>query len=358
MTLGRYVASDQVNFARSVNPIQTSVNSATRPWTDLNGDFVPQAQELGALSNSNFGQLAITTHYDDAVRAGRGRRGYNWETSGGVQHELLPNMSVDVSYYRRWFGNFTITDNLDLTPSDYNPFCITTPVDVRLPAGGGQQLCGLYDITQAKFGVSRNNVITFAENFGKRSQIYTGLDLTMNARLPNGGLLAGGMNVGRTETDQCFVVDSPEQLLFCNVKPPFQPQVKFLGTYPLPWWGLQAAATFQSLAGAPITAGYTATNAQIVPSLGRNLSAGAAGTKTVQLIAPGTIFGDRINQVDLRGSKVVQAGRIRIQTNVDLYNLLNASPVLVLNTVYGPKWQQPTYVLPGRVLKFGVQVNF
>ena len=30
-------------------------------------------------------------------------------------------------------------------------------------------------------------------------------------------------------------------------RPPFQPNAKFLGVFPLPWWGLQASATMQSV---------------------------------------------------------------------------------------------------------------
>ena len=54
--------------------------------------------------------------------------------------------------------NFTATDNLDIAPGDYQPYCVTAPRDPRLPDGGGQQICGLYDIVPAKFGVATNNI--------------------------------------------------------------------------------------------------------------------------------------------------------------------------------------------------------
>ena len=45
-----------------------------------------------------------------------------------------------------------MTDNQLVTPADYDPYCVTAPVDTRLPGGGGYQVCGLYDIKPAKFG--------------------------------------------------------------------------------------------------------------------------------------------------------------------------------------------------------------
>jgi hypothetical protein len=129
--------------------------------------------------------------------------------------------------------------------------------------------------------------------------------------------------------------------------------------YALPWWGIQTSGTIQSLPGPQITAGYVVTNAQIAPSLGRNLSSGAAGTVTVDLIPPGTEYGDRLNQVNLRLSKIFRPaqGR-RIEGIVDLYNLFNANPVLALNTTYGSAWQRPIQVLQGRLLKLALQLEF
>ena len=41
-TLSRYVQTSTVGFARLLNPLNTSVNNATRPWSDANGDGIPQ----------------------------------------------------------------------------------------------------------------------------------------------------------------------------------------------------------------------------------------------------------------------------------------------------------------------------
>ena len=128
---------------------------------------------------------------------------------------------------------------------------------------------------------------------------------------------------------------------------------------PLPWWGLQTSATFQSLPGPQVTASYVATSTQIAPSLGRPLASGPNGTATIPLIAPGTMYGDRLNQLDFRAAKSLALGQgRRLQAIVDLYNALNASPVLAHNNAFGAAWQRPTQILHGRLLKFGVQMDF
>jgi hypothetical protein len=354
VSIGRYMeAPNLTSFTRQANPANAIVTSAFRNWTDSNGDFVPQPNELGPLSDANFGQTVIRTRYSDEART---VRGYNWEASASIEHEIAPRLSVDVGYFRRWYGNFRTTDNLRVTPADYDPFCITAPLDARLPGGGGYEVCGLYDVTPANFGLV-DNVITMAESFGTQREIYNGIDYTMSARLPRGIVLSGGANTGRVESDSCFVVDSPQALLNCRVVPPFQTQLKFLGVLPLPW-GLQASATFQSIPGPEITASYVAQNAAIRPSLGRNLASGANGTATVPLVAPGTMYGDRLNQFDFRFAKSVRAGQTRVQALIDLYNMFNANPVLAQNNAFGPAWQRPLQMLQGRIVKFGAQLNF
>jgi len=358
VSLGRYLEGPNlVAFTRAANPASAIVTSATRTWNDTNNDFAPQLSELGPLNPSNFGTSNITTRYADAALT---TRGYNWETSASLQHELLPRVSANIGYFRRWYGNFRATDNLNATPADYSPYCITAPLDSRLPGGGGYQRCGLFDGNRI---FATNNVITLSKDFGDQSEIFNGVDVGVNARLPRGVAVSGGTSTGRVATNTCFAIDSPQALLDCEVKPPFLTQVKLIGVYPLPW-GLQTAATFQSIPGPQITAAYAATNAQIAPSLGRNLSSCGTttpcnGTATVPLVAPGTMYEERLNQLDFRISRLFKlASAGRLQANVDLYNAFNASPVLALNNTFGPLWQRPTTILQGRLIRFSAQVDF
>ena len=293
----------------------------------------------------------------DDVRLGFGNRRYNWATSVSAQHELRPNVSVDVGYFRTWFGNFTATDNALVTPADYDPFCITAPSDARLPGGGGFQVCDLGDIKPAQFG-RVDNVVTKASHFGEQQNVYDGVDAKMSARFGE-TLISGGWNIGRTRL-HCVQVDGPVQ--FCDNRPPFLSEAKLALSYRLPW-DFQASTVVQNIPGSAIAATYVATNAEIAPSLGRNLA--ACGNTTpcsafalVQLLEPNTQFEDRVYQVDLRFSKLLRLDRMRVQGKFDIYNLFNAGAVARMNTFYGSSWLLPAEVMGGRVLKFGAQIDF
>src|SRR5262249_36148541 len=137
--------------------------------------------ECGAMANSSFGQLQFNTVPGAGFMNGLGKRQYNWQLSAGLDHELRPGLAVSAAYYRRWFGNFVATDNPLVSPGDYDPYCITAPSDARLASISGSQICGLYDIKPAKFGLVQN-VVGLADKFGKPTEIYNGFDLSIAAR--------------------------------------------------------------------------------------------------------------------------------------------------------------------------------
>ena len=364
---GRYVVHEGTGIASQAAPVAAMVTSTVRTWADANTNFIPDCDltsalangECGAFANSRFGTTFSNRRFDEALLQGFSVRPYTWQTSASLQHELRPGIGVTLGYFRTSYGNFTVTDNLAVVPGDFDPFCVTGPVDARLPGGGGQQICGLYDVRQARFGIVDNLVTRATTSLGKQTEVYNGIDLTVNARFGGRGLLSGGLNTGKTVTNNCSVVDSPQQLRFCEVTEPWkaQTQVKLSGSYPLPW-DVHVSGTYQNLPGLPIQANFTATNAVIAPSLGRNLSAGAAGAVSVPLLEPFTMFEDRINQVDLRFSKTFRVGGGRLQGMFDVYNILNANPILFVNTAFGPNWLRPTQILGARLFKFGGQFDF
>lgn len=111
--------------------------------------------------------------------------------------------------------------------------------------------------------------------------------------------------------------------------------------------------------GIDTTASYVATNAEILPALGRNLAAGTRGTTTIDLIQPQSLYREgRITQLNFAVNRVFRFQTVRMQPRVELHNALNSSSVLALNTRYGPAWQAVRTVLAPRLVKFAVQVDF
>lgn len=146
---------------------------------------------------------------------------------------------------------------------------------------------------------------------------------------------------------------NPVGMPYCRNVPDFVTQAKFIASYTVPRIDVQMSAALQSIPGPLITAAY---NALVAPSLGRSLPGGAANV-TVNLVDPGTLYGGRLNQLDLRFSKLLRLGRTRTRLNVDVYNALNSSAVLSLNNNFGA-WQRPTFILLARYATIGVQFDF
>lgn len=361
-SLGKYLGwANAMTHVLNRNPVYTQATSATRNWTDANRDWIAQDNELGPLSNVNFGKQVVSTFYNTDLD-GWGAREFNWQAGAQIQHELTRRMGLNVGYFRTWYGNFTATDNRAVTPADFSPFCIAAPKDARLPGGGGQQICGLYDVSSAKFG-QVDNLVRQASTFGTRTQVFNGVDATLNWRFGKGGNVTGGISTGRTILDSCAqIVDSPDKR-FCRDVQPWSAgtNLKFGVITPLPW-DIRLSGTFQNLSGVPITAIYTASNAEVAPSLGRNLGSclGAAvctGTVAVPLLGPKELYEPRLTQVDVRLTRLVRIRRARFQLNADVFNLFNGSAVRTMTTAYGPQWRRPTDVMGARMLKIGFQVD-
>jgi hypothetical protein len=198
--------------------------------------------------------------------------------------------------------------------------------------------------------------VRLASHFGNQQEVYDGVDLSINSRLPGGTFIGGGFNTGRTRTSECFIVNSPQALRFCENNPPFRTQLKLNGAYSLPW-DLKASAVFQSIPGVSYNANFTASNALIQPSLGRPLS-GRAQNVTVNLIETNSQFENRIIQLDMRFSRAFPINGGRLQAMFDVYNALNGSAILAVNSTYGGSWRSPSGILDARIFKFGVQYDF
>ena len=385
ITLNKYLSGRQLDELG--NPVLDLVHTTTRAWTDSDGDFVPDCNlitpeangECRAMVDPNFGGTRRGTTYDPEVLSGWGVRENNWEFSTSVQHELFPRVSMEAGYFRRWYGNLGLgtptggsggvslvtLDDRTLSAADFDTFCITAPSDPRLPRGGGYEVCGLYDLKPERFGLAADNLVTFSNNYGKQIQHFNGIDLSVNARLPQGVMLQGGVSTGRTSTDNCEIVEKvPEMLLgpvltprdHCHVDTAFLTQVKLLGSYTIPGIDVRLAGSFQSIPGPPIQAQLVVSNAVATRALNRPLAGGAANV-TANIVDPGTMYGDRLNQLDVRVSKLFRVGGTRTTLNLDVNNVMNVNPVTAESPVY-TIWRRPQSILLPRFAKISMQFDF
>ena len=403
----RGVEQDSIRYADANNPGLTVQTSTQRNWTDSNNNFFPDCNLLnsaaqdnrasggdvcGGWLNINFGNFVPATFYDPAILNGWGNRPWNWEFSTSVQHELMPRVSVNAGYYRRIMGNFMVVDNEALNAGDFLPFNVTVPNDSRLP-NAGTTLTGMYD---QRAVVLNKNVVKSASQFGNQYQHWNGLDVSIDARLGNGVFVQGGVSSGKAVSDNCEIVaKAPEALQlpvsgllaagvpspvangayvgfggvgpgawtpleFCHQESPFLTGAKALGSYQLPWAGVRLSATYQSLPGPQIGANVIFTAADIaagrVQGLGR--STFLAGNTTVNVMQPGALYGDRLNQIDFRATKIFKVGKGRLEANFDIYNLGNSDAVLTQINTFGATYTRPTAVIQPRFVKFTARFDF
>jgi hypothetical protein len=387
----RYVLRAGNGYALAINPIETNRTNA-RAWTDSNGNFFPDGDplnpgangELGPSTNRNFANPRINTFYDRNWAFGFHKRPADWEFSTSVQHQLVEGLAVNVGYFRRVYTDLELLYNQEVGSSDVDYFCVTAPRHAALPNGGGQEICGIPDLKPSKVGLL-NFITTRADNLGTRRQHWNGFDATVDARL-RGLRLQGGLSVGKTSVDECDLVKAAPNVLFrgsgteripnsyCDQitvssvatgsvlggsTTPYQAQVKLLGSYLLPY-EIQVSAAYQTFPGRERVANVSFPRAVVEPALGRPLS--QTTSVLINVIEPGTVFAERLHQLDLRASKLFNFGGTRVRANLDVYNAVNDNTGLNYPNAFNPAdpvaWQRPGVIMPPRSAKVSVQLDF
>ena len=386
MNIGRYLeAAQNGGLFIALNPTGRLSTTTTRAWTDSNSNYVadcdlmnPAAQDrrasggdvCGANANANFGTQVFESTLDPALLSGWDVRAGDWQWGASVQHEVLPRVAVEVGYQRRWLVNNVVTDNRTRGPEDHTEFGVNIPVDPRLPDGGGGVLGGLYNVTPIAATRLNDNYQTLDSNYGAWTQVANSLNLNVTARMRNGLMLQGGFNTGKSGNDYCEVrrgipewtvilAQSPTNP-WCDTSSGWVTRATALGSYTIPKIDVQVAGTLRSDQGAPLAANWTAPNSATV-GLNRPFAGLGSQTITVNLIEPGTLYGDRVTQIDMRFAKILRFGRTRTTVGFDVYNIANSAAVLTYNQTFVPTtdtWLRPNSVLQARFVKLSAQVDF
>ena len=407
VSLNKYVRGHSIDIWDG-NPAELITRSPLRTWHDGNLNFVPDCDLTSPLAQGppNFAAYFLgtdfcgslpsgwglsnyvpNTRFDPNTISGWGNRGYNWEFSTGIQHELVEGISVDVAYFRKIFGNLLALTNEALGQDGYDQYYLTVPQHEGLPGGGGYEIGPLLDPKPEAIagGFPINNYQTFANEFGDSFQHWNGVDVNLNARMNNGLMLAGGFSTGRSSMNDCDVVSNTgpavnfslgrpaagstaSHLLHCDIKGNFLTNVKAYGAYIIPRIDVQLSGTFQSIPGPLIDALVTYQPADVVAALGRPPSEGSGPqVQVVPLDAltgsprggtgAGTLYGERLNQFDFRVGKILEFGGTRTALNLDIYNMFNSDAIVNESDQFATLREAQRIIL-GRIFKISASFGF
>jgi hypothetical protein len=382
-------ASPALQFVRNIG------GANGRGWTDANGNYEvdcdllsPATQDLRATGgdvcaaltggNLNFGSVAPNTTVDPEILEGWGVRPYNWRIGGSVQQEVVPGLSVEVAYNRRWWGNFFVTVNELVGEGDYETWTLPVPAHPELPGGTGSFVA----ITpQAAARGERNfetNETTFAP---ARKAYWDGVDFNATARIADRITLQAGTTTGRGVRNTCELWRARPQLQgsdrsdACDVTEPWLTSFRGLASYRVPVVDMLVSTTIRSSRtsaggdvasnGVSLDANYQIPNSVVQQYLGR-LPAGAlaSGTTTVNLLKPGDVYPlQRLTQVDVRVAKILRFGSTRLDLGVDVYNLFNSNATTTYLQTFlynnsGSTWLNPTAIMAPRLARFNATLAF
>jgi hypothetical protein len=388
---GKYLqsANNQENYTVS-NPALDGRNgrrgpnfqtTASRTFIDFNGNHVPDCNMLQNAPNGecvaadlgNFANPNASTIVNPAVLSGWGVRPYDWQYGVSVQQQVAPRTSLEIGWARRDFANFFVYDNINIGPNDFALATFTAPKSGKLPDGGGYPVT--YNMLKPGANTAIQNKFTFASDYGDWTNHWSGVDITVNSRVRQGLTLQIGSSTGRAIVDYCGVAAKVPELLnsaltnpspftantyqlstACRKQESWQTQVRGFATYILPKADVLISGIFRFQpnstfgVGASPEGNSTGLSAIYVTPTGQQ----------VNLLPPGEVFADRINQIDMRFGKIVNFGNKRANFAVDVLNLFNANTGTAFEQNYGDgsRYLNPTAILNPRFVRFNVTVDF
>jgi hypothetical protein len=451
--MGKYLAGAGISgIYADANPALRAVNDITRTWNDTNGDrrvdcdllnFGPNGECGAPLAGQDpvrFGRdplsldaagipigLATTqcgrkeqgipaavqaycNVYGDTLLNGWGKRRAEWQFGLGIQHEILPRLSAEVTFNRRKYLNLIVTDQLGVgcdryngaqdlqtclnnvanyTSGQYDFFTVVAPANPGLPRGGGYTVRGIAN-PSATFPVGLPSAVTIMNQL---DYSWNGVDTNFNWRGPHGLRLNGGTSVGRAKRNTCGTeLNAPNVQArdgnspACNPYQRFDVNVRGTASYTIPKADVLASTVFQWRPGVAIDALWSVPKEVVtwapnsayratLPCTGAQagqvgcFTPGAAGSNItatnyqVNLLDPGDLYGPGYLEFDLKLAKNIRLRGKRLNVGVDIYNLFNNNAIRAYQTTFpadgnGVPWGTPTALLSPRFARAQVQFDF
>ena len=365
--------------AAAYSPV--GLTSETRNWFDCvlnaagnacsgaaaatNLDGIVQDHEIGpSPAGGTFGTIRNNTLGDLDRR-------YNWEFTAGVQHQLTPRLAVGAMMYKRTIHEIPLTDRSFITLADYTPFQVRMPAQIsRDPDVAAvldpNEMVTVYNLNAAKNSVYGQGLVDRSANEDR--SLYTGFEASFSTRLPGGAMMFGSWTAEKNTSVFCESDDNPNGPpradlyqgrnvatggRFCDQREfdiPFLHEFKLAGNYSLPL-GVDIGAVVQSFAGLERVIQWTP-DAALFPGGLRTQS------QTIILTPPGTLYGERWDQLDVNFKKNIRYGNKVHTFQLDVFNVFNNNSIRTMNDTVGNSLGQVTAIMPGRFPRLAYQFKW
>ena len=338
----RYITPVGKSIVERVNPIRAV--SDVRTWVaqsqcatvnnigcDLNGDLLPQINELGPSNGYPFG---VFNRYAPDTK-------WPWsrELTAELQRQLPGNMVVTLGYTHREKLGQMGSRNMAVPRSGYTALNVTEVNSGKSLTVFNQDLA-----TRGRNDILWNNESALNSN-------YDGTDITVNKRLSHGWMFNGGVSVGKNVGDIYGTDDlnNPNRTFRRGIQGNDVPfSLRLSGLYELPL-GISASATFQRQSGFPELTSV---------SVGNNTVALVQGTTTVAVDPRATTRLPMLNQLDASFRRAFRSHGRAILPRLDLYNMMNSATITARVATLGPSYQLPNSIQRGRIIKLGLNVEY
>jgi hypothetical protein len=366
LNYARYAGQLNPFEVTSVSPMGSSNAYIAYVWVDSNKDGFIQKNEvltnlgvqyaLAGFDPSNPTSTASTNKIDANYHAN-----HDNEFIVGIDHELVPNLSVGGAYtYRSADGYPSWNPRINMTSADYTGRIVTS----------GASSVTIFSPNSAKVNASGNGRIL--SNRPDYSTNFNGIELSMNKRLSNKWMariafafnnwvehLGAGAVVNPTRTDSVGAgtlsgpqVDGGQVVprsggsgkgdIFYNAK-----------------WQVNANGFYQLPMGFEVGANLFGRQGYALPLIIQT-SAGADGT--VRALTTATIDQNRYDNLwdlDLRVAKTITIQRAKVVLSGDLFNAMNSSTVLnQTRRINTAAFGTINDFLSPRILRFGAKLQF
>ena len=337
---GRFYYQFGSDISEAVNP--NAVTTVQVPWTDANGNRRADPGELNLSTFVGFPAGLFPRVADTASRP------YADQVSVGVEHQIVRDLSVGVSYHRtQQRDGLTIVD-LARSPSAY------TPLERTYVDEGVTKTITVYNLDPA-LRTARNRIITNADVLKSN---FNGIEVHATKKMSNRWQMLGGMEIQQHEgfahtgtftnpgantdlNNPNYALNRDKGAVFTDLPWAF----RLAASYQLPY-NVMLAGKYQARAGEPLE------RTLVIAGLNQ-------GSETVYVQQRGVDRTETVaNFADLRVSKRFEIGASRIEAAFDLYNIFNVNPVLAQNVGIGSTLGIPTRVLAPRVIRLGLSARF